>query len=184
MNHPGELADEAELAPHLPGPGRPPSTTRHQLQEIAIEMFSAHGYDEVTIEALAAAAGISRRTFFRYFNSKADALMADFDQDVERLRSALAGSDPGLPVLDAIQRAIVAVNSYHAEDLATAAAARQPGPAGERHPALRAVAGGRGRVRGEPSRPGARRSAASGHRALGVRCRLRRLHVLAHGRLR
>jgi TetR/AcrR family transcriptional regulator, regulator of mycofactocin system len=117
MNYPGELADAAELTPQGPGAGRPPSTTRHQLQEIAIEMFSAHGYDEVTIEALAAAAGISRRTFFRYFNSKADALMADFDQDVERLRSALAGSDPGLSVLDAIRQAVVAVNSYHAEDL-------------------------------------------------------------------
>jgi TetR/AcrR family transcriptional regulator, regulator of mycofactocin system len=104
-------------APALPSPGRPPSTTRRRLQQIAIEMFSAHGYDEVTIEALAAAAGIGRRTFFRYFSSKADALMADFDQEVEQLRSALAGSDPDLPVMDAIRHAIVAVNDYHAEDL-------------------------------------------------------------------
>jgi mycofactocin system transcriptional regulator len=118
MNHPVELADEAELTPQLPGPGRPPSTTRRQLQEVAVEMFAAHGYDEVTIEALATAAGISRRTFFRYFNSKADALMAGFDQDVERLRSALSGSDPDLPLFEAIRQAVVAVNSYHAEDLA------------------------------------------------------------------
>ncbi len=81
-------------------------------------MFSARGYDEVTIEELAAAAGISRRTFFRYFGSKADALMADFDEDVQRLRSILAASDPDLPVLDAIRQAVVAVNSYRAEDLA------------------------------------------------------------------
>jgi TetR/AcrR family transcriptional regulator, regulator of mycofactocin system len=115
MNNPAELA--AEAVQPAASPGRPPSTTRQQLQQIAIEMFSAHGYDEVTIEALAAAAGIGRRTFFRYFDSKADALMADFDQEVERLRSALAGSDPGLPVMDAIRRAIVAVNDYHAGDL-------------------------------------------------------------------
>jgi TetR/AcrR family transcriptional regulator, regulator of mycofactocin system len=83
-----------------------------------MEMFSAQGYDEVTIEALAAAAGISRRTFFRYFSSKADALMADFDADVERLRSVLADSDPGLPLMDAIRRAVVEVNDYHADDLA------------------------------------------------------------------
>jgi TetR/AcrR family transcriptional regulator, regulator of mycofactocin system len=100
------------------GPGRPPSTTRHHLQDIAIEMFSTQGYDEVTIEALAAAAGISRRTFFRYFSSKADALMADFDEDVERLRSVLAGSDPGLPLMDAIRTAVVEVNDYRADDLA------------------------------------------------------------------
>jgi TetR/AcrR family transcriptional regulator, regulator of mycofactocin system len=116
---PAAVQPAEEVAQPAPGatPGRPPSTTREQLQRIAIEMFSAHGYDEVTIEALAAAAGIGRRTFFRYFDSKADALMADFDQEVERLRSALAGSDPGLPVMDAIRCAIVAVNDYHAEDL-------------------------------------------------------------------
>jgi TetR/AcrR family transcriptional regulator, regulator of mycofactocin system len=126
MNNSGELTAEAvppapaavPPAPALPSPGRPPSTTRRELQQIAIEMFSAHGYDEVTIEALAAAAGIGRRTFFRYFGSKADALMADFDQEVERLRSALADSDPDLPVMDAIRRAIAAVNDYHAQDLA------------------------------------------------------------------
>ncbi len=118
MDQSRKLADgEAESAPS-PGLGRPPSTTRRRLQEIAIEMFSARGYDEVTIEELAAAAGISRRTFFRYFNSKADTLMADFDEDVERLRSALAGSDPDLPLMDAIRQAVVAVNSYRAEDLA------------------------------------------------------------------
>ncbi len=83
-----------------------------------MEMFSAHGYDEVTLDELAAAAGIGRRTFFRYFPSKADALMADFEQDVERLRELLADSDPGLPLIQAIRRAVVAGNSYHAADLA------------------------------------------------------------------
>jgi TetR/AcrR family transcriptional regulator, regulator of mycofactocin system len=72
---------------------------------------------QVCVEELAAAAGISRRTFFRYFNSKADALMADFDDDVNRLRSALSRSDPRLPVMDAIRHAIVKVNNYHGEDL-------------------------------------------------------------------
>ncbi len=83
-----------------------------------MDMFSAHGYDEVTIEELAAAAGISRRTFFRYFSSKADALMADFDADLEQLRSVLADSDPELPVMDAIRQAVVAINHYRADDLA------------------------------------------------------------------
>jgi mycofactocin system transcriptional regulator len=118
MDHAGKTAATVQVLSQPPGPGRPPSTTRHQLQDIAIEMFSAHGYDDVTIEALAAAAGISRRTFFRYFSSKADALMAGFDADVERLRSVLADSDPDLPVMDAIRHAVVAVNRYHADDLA------------------------------------------------------------------
>jgi mycofactocin system transcriptional regulator len=114
----GKTAATAQDLPRPAGPGRPPSTTRHQLQDIAIDMFSAHGYEGVTIEALAAAAGISRRTFFRYFPSKADTLMADFDTDVERLRSVLASSDPDLPVMDAIRHAVVAVNDYRSDDLA------------------------------------------------------------------
>jgi TetR/AcrR family transcriptional regulator, regulator of mycofactocin system len=118
MDDAGNTAATVRSLPPAAGPGRPPSTTRHQLQDIAMEMFSAQGYDEVTIEALAAAAGISRRTFFRYFSSKADALMADFDADVERLRSVLAGSDPGLPLMDAIRIAVVEVNDYRADDLA------------------------------------------------------------------
>jgi TetR/AcrR family transcriptional regulator, regulator of mycofactocin system len=130
MNHAAGLAPE-DVQP--PGPGRPPSTTRLELQRIALDMFSANGYDEVTIEALAAAAGISRRTFFRYFASKADALMADFDGDVERLRSVLAGSDPDLPVMDAIRHAVVAVNRYHADDLARL---RQRMQLQQDHPAL------------------------------------------------
>jgi TetR/AcrR family transcriptional regulator, regulator of mycofactocin system len=117
MDDAGKTAVTVQDLPQPAGPGRPPSTTRRQLQDVAVEMFSAYGYDEVTIEALAAAAGISRRTFFRYFSSKADALMADFDEDVERLRSVLADSDPDLPVMDAIRRAVVEVNDYHADDL-------------------------------------------------------------------
>ena len=118
MDHAAKTAATVQALPQPAGPGRPPSTTRLQLQDIAIELFAAHGYDEVTIEALAAAAGISKRTFFRYFSSKADALMADFDADVERLRSVLADSDPDLPVMDAIRHAVVAVNRYQADDLA------------------------------------------------------------------
>jgi AcrR family transcriptional regulator len=87
----GPASQEAVPAPQPVGRGRPPSTTRHQLQEIAMEMFSAHGYDEVTLDELAAAAGIGRRTFFRYFPSKADALMARL-----RLRLQLQSDHPAL----------------------------------------------------------------------------------------
>jgi TetR/AcrR family transcriptional regulator, regulator of mycofactocin system len=118
MDDAGNTTATARDLPPPAGPGRPPSTTRHRLQDIAIEMFSEQGYDEVTIEALAAAAGISRRTFFRYFSSKADALMAGFDADVDRLRAVLADSDPGLPLMDAIRNAVIEVNDYHADDLA------------------------------------------------------------------
>jgi mycofactocin system transcriptional regulator len=107
---------KAELS--LPAVGRPPSTTRRQLQLIALEMFSERGYDQVTIEDLATTAGISRRTFFRYFPSKADALMGDFDEEVEHLRAALGTSDPNLPVMEAIRSAVVAAQGCAVIDAA------------------------------------------------------------------
>src|SRR3979409_2572714 len=138
MDDPAERADAvAELAPQPPGPGRPPSTTRPELQESATELFSARGYDEVTIDALAAAAGISRRTFLLYFPAKADTLMADFDPGPERLRAALHDSDPGLGIMTAIRQAVVALNNYHADDLASL---RQRMQLQSDHPALLANA--------------------------------------------
>ena len=52
MDDAGKTGAGAPDLPQPAGPGRLPSTTRHQLQDIAMDMFSAHGYDEVTIEAL------------------------------------------------------------------------------------------------------------------------------------
>jgi TetR/AcrR family transcriptional regulator, regulator of mycofactocin system len=132
------FADQETALPSQPsGPGRPPSTTRRKLQQIALDLFSRHGYDEVTVEELAAAAGISRRTFFRYFRSKADATMSDFGGDVERLRSALRDSDPDLPVMDAVRRAVVAANAYEPQDLPEL---RQLLELQSSHPALLAAA--------------------------------------------
>jgi mycofactocin system transcriptional regulator len=81
-------------------------------------MFAAQGYDAVTIDALADAAGIGRRTFFRYFPTKADTLMADFDRDLARLQAALRNSDPDLTIMDALRRAIVEVSSAPDQDFA------------------------------------------------------------------
>jgi mycofactocin system transcriptional regulator len=106
--------DKAE--PALPAVGRPPSTTRRHLQQIALELFCQHGYDDVTVDDLAAAAGISRRTFFRYFPSKADALMGDFDGEVANLRQALRETDVELPLIEAIRSAVVAAHGDPLED--------------------------------------------------------------------
>jgi AcrR family transcriptional regulator len=44
--------------------------TRRRLVEAAFALFEAHGYDQVTVDQIAEAAGVSRRTFFRHFPSK------------------------------------------------------------------------------------------------------------------
>jgi mycofactocin system transcriptional regulator len=63
------------------------------------------------------ARGISRRTFFRYFATKADAVWGDFAGHVARLERLLEATDGGQPVLTGICAAYIEVNDYAVEDL-------------------------------------------------------------------
>lgn len=100
-----------------PRRGRPPSTSRRELQVIALRMFTERGFDTTTIEQVAAAAGVSERTFFRYFTTKASVLWSEFETEVETIRSTLAAVPGDVPMMDAIRRAVVAANHYRAEDV-------------------------------------------------------------------
>ena len=97
--------------------GRPPATSRRQLELIALRLFADHGYEETTVDQIAAEAGVSSRTFFRYFDTKAAVLWQAFDTEVAALRAALAGVPAEVPLMDAIRRAVVGVNHYTAEDV-------------------------------------------------------------------
>lgn len=88
--------------------GRPAVTSAHELAAIAQRLFVARGFDETSVDDIAAAAGIGRRTFFRYFPTKADVCFADSPAELARLRAGLAGADPGGPYRAAVVRAVVA----------------------------------------------------------------------------
>jgi len=98
--------------------GRPPSTSSRAIELVALDLFATRGYSATTVEEIAVAAGVSRRTFFRYFEAKADVLWGAFDTEVATIRSLLAASDPDVPVMEGIRRAVVAANHYRAEDIA------------------------------------------------------------------
>ncbi len=97
--------------------GRPPGTSRRTLELIALRLFAEQGFDETPIEQIAAEAGVSRRTFFRYFSAKADVLWGDFDAEVRAIQAALAAVPADLPMMEAIRRAVVAANHYRAADI-------------------------------------------------------------------
>src|SRR5580698_4936301 len=97
--------------------GRPPGTSARELELAALRLFSDQGFEDTTVEQIAAAAGVSRRTFFRYFESKADVLWHEFDGEVLALRAAFAAVPPDVPLMEAIRRAVVGVNSYRAQDV-------------------------------------------------------------------
>ncbi|WP_350279919.1 helix-turn-helix domain-containing protein [Kribbella sp. HUAS MG21] len=62
---------------------------RAQLAELAIGLFLDRGYDATTVDDIAAAAGVSKRSFFRYFGTKDDAVFHGADAVAERVAREL-----------------------------------------------------------------------------------------------
>jgi len=100
-----------------PRRGRPPGTSRRELELIALRLFTEQGFDNTTIDQISAEAGVSKRTFFRYFSSKASVLWSEFDNEVGTIRAALADVPDQVPMMDAIRLAVVAANHYRAQDV-------------------------------------------------------------------
>ncbi len=97
--------------------GRPPGTSARELELAAMRLFAEQGYEDTTVAQIAAAAGVSGRTFFRYYESKADVLWGAFDQEVASVRAALDALPADLPVMAAVRRAVLAVNHYRPTDV-------------------------------------------------------------------
>ncbi len=87
------------------------------MELIALRLFTDQGFEETTVDQIATAAGVSRRTFFRYFDSKADVLWNSFDVEVETIRDLLAQTRDDLPVMEGVRRAVLAANRYRAQDV-------------------------------------------------------------------
>jgi len=93
-----------------PRGGRPAVTTRAELEQVALELFAQRGFEATTVDDIAAAAGIGRRTFFRYYASKNDVVWGEFEEGLAALRSRLSGTDPRQPLLEALCDAVLAFN--------------------------------------------------------------------------
>ena len=91
-------------------PGRRRATSRDELEQVAFGLFAAHGFDATTVDEIAAAAGIGRRTFFRYFPSKNDVPWGAFEDELERMRVRLKACPPQTPLMDAIRLALIDFN--------------------------------------------------------------------------
>jgi mycofactocin system transcriptional regulator len=95
----------------------PAGPARARVERAALDLFSRRGFENVTSDEVADAAGISRRTFFRYYATKADAVWGDFAGHVARLEGLLAAGDPARPVLASVCAAYVEVNDYEEAEL-------------------------------------------------------------------
>lgn len=93
----------------MPG-GRPASVSRDDLEHVAFDLFARRGFSETTVDMVAEEAGVSRRTFFRYFRSKNDVVWGRFDEHLDRLRAQLAAVPSRTPLSEALRACIVEFN--------------------------------------------------------------------------
>lgn len=95
-----------------PRVGRRRSTTRGHIAEVALDLFGERGFDAVSVDDVAQAAGIARRTLFRYYASKNAILWGDFDAHLAHLRDLLDDVDPRIPLSAALRDALLAFNTF------------------------------------------------------------------------
>jgi AcrR family transcriptional regulator len=89
--------------------------TREALSRAALRLALEHGLDNVRVEAIAAAAGVSPRTFNNYFSSREQAICALRVERAERIAEALRDRPVGEPLAEAIVHAVVEQQAGNAE---------------------------------------------------------------------
>src|SRR6266536_4414304 len=96
----------------LPVRERTRRAVRGELAQLAVDLFVERGYDETTIDDLAAAAGMSKRTFFRYFASKEELVMGKYEVLGEQLAEDLAARPAGEPIWVSLRQVFGRVVEY------------------------------------------------------------------------
>jgi AcrR family transcriptional regulator len=89
---------------------------RAEIATTAITLFLANGFDATTIDDVAAATGVARRTFFRYFATKEDVVLGYLTDLGDTLCTALAARPPQEPVWEALRRAMDDAKSMFMSD--------------------------------------------------------------------
>ena len=83
---------------------RKKTATRDRIRAAALRLFGEQGYDATTVEQIAAAAGVSHMTFFRYFPAKEDVALSD---SYDPLIAALLEQTPASwPLIQRIRTAL------------------------------------------------------------------------------
>jgi len=83
-----------------------------ELVDVAVRLFIEHGYDEVRVDQIAEAAGMSKRSFFRYFPSKDALLLGKYDRLGEDLAEALAARPRNEATWPALRRMFDGIVDY------------------------------------------------------------------------
>ena len=93
----------------------PFASSRAAVEKVALELFAERGFDDTPVEDIAAAAGISRRTFFRYFPTKGDVLFGDFGVLLQGIEDWFAAAPDDAPLFEVIAEATMRFNRFHTD---------------------------------------------------------------------
>jgi len=83
---------------------RKKAATKQSIQHHALRLFTEKGYDATTVEQIAAAAGVSHMTFFRYFPRKEE--VVEYDEYDPLIEDLIVARPPDEPPLAAVHQAI------------------------------------------------------------------------------
>ncbi|WP_246088858.1 TetR/AcrR family transcriptional regulator [Phreatobacter stygius] len=81
--------------------------TRERISEAAMTLFLERGFEATTVDDIAAAADVSKRSFFDYFATKEDVVFAWQDNFGTALAAAVAARPPGEPLTQVVEEALV-----------------------------------------------------------------------------
>lgn len=86
-----------------------------EITSVAMRLFLDQGFEQTTIDHIASTAGISRRSFFRYFGTKEDIVLGDLAGQGELVREALETVPPTVGPWEALRQALQAIDALEAE---------------------------------------------------------------------
>ena len=90
-------------------------TSIEAVEKAALELLAVRGFDDTSAEEIAAAAGISRRTFFRYFGTKNNIPFGNYSALLRELEDWLSSQPDDRPMFEVIVDAVVRFNRVHTD---------------------------------------------------------------------
>jgi AcrR family transcriptional regulator len=105
------------------------------IWDAAIDLFERQGYDETTVDEIVAEAGVSSRSFFRYFGSKSDLMARGVVGYGDAIADAIDACPPGWPIARVFRHVVLDV----AKRTAAMPRARKTIAVGTKYPAARAA---------------------------------------------
>lgn len=82
---------------------------QREIAAVGVQLFVRQGYEQTTVDQIAAAARISRRSFFRYFPTKEDVLLGELLARGRLLAEVIAGRPPQERPWDAMRAALLTI---------------------------------------------------------------------------